>query len=172
MHNEFDRIYAEYHGKVLSYVKARIPNHHDAEDVTADIFVKVMSALDKYDSEKASLSTWIYTIAANAIRDHLRKATIRASHTQEVEEAHWDFFAREEDSCMDGLLNEEMLEVLADALESLSERERTVIILHFYKGIPHKELALQMNLSYANVRFINHKALEKLRTFFRQKEYI
>ena len=54
MSHSFDEIYAEYHNKVLSYVRARVHDPHEAEDITSDVFIKVMQAYENYDSEKAT----------------------------------------------------------------------------------------------------------------------
>lgn len=172
MSHSFDEIYAEYHNKVLSYVRARVHDPHEAEDITSDVFVKVMQSYENYDSEKAMLSTWIYTIAANTIRDHYRRLTVRARHNYDMEDETLEALAYEEDSCLDGLFREETLNLLADALQTLNERERMIVIMHYYKNISHKEIAEHLSLSHANVRFINHRALEKIRDYFSRQNYL
>lgn len=168
----FDEIYAEFYHKVLLYVRARVHDAHESEDITSDIFVKVMQSHGQYDSEKSMLSTWIYTIAANTIRDHYRRLSVKSRHSYDMEEETLEALAYEEDSCMDGLFREETLNLLADALQTLTERERIIVIMHYYKNISHKEIADHLDLSHANVRFINHKALEKIRDYFTQQNYL
>ena len=57
----------------------------------------------------------------------------------------------------------ELLTFLDDALDTLTERELAIVILRYYHGLSHKEVAKKMQLSYVNVRQICHVALEKLR---------
>ena len=54
-----EKIYLEYREKVFRYVRGKVSNLADAEDVTSEIFLKVQTSLDSYDEEKATLSTWI-----------------------------------------------------------------------------------------------------------------
>ena len=66
---EFEQIYAKFKDKVARYIYGKIPNEHDAEDLTSDVFVKVFKGLSGFDETKASLSTWIYRITQNAVID-------------------------------------------------------------------------------------------------------
>ena len=64
----------------------------------------------------------------------------------------------------DGSANlDELLESLNSALDALTERESAIVILHYYHGLSHKEIAGKMHLSYANARQLCHVALKKLR---------
>ena len=64
------------------------------------------------------------------------------------------------------IIKAEMLDQLADALESLADRERDLIILHYYSNLTLKEIAVKMRMSYANVKIIHKKALSKMRGQF------
>ena len=58
---------------------------------------------------------------------------------------------------------EETLNELADALEKLPQRERDLIILHYYTGLTLKEVAVKMSMSYSNTKLVHNKALMLLR---------
>ena len=62
-----------------------------------------------------------------------------------------------------GLLNEEALEQLANALENLEECERDLLLLHYYKNKSLKEIARIMGMSYSNTRIIHKKALDRMK---------
>ena len=68
-----EKIYLEYREKVFRYVRGKVASTADAEDVTSEIFLKVLSSLDSYDEEKATLSTWIYTTTHNAVCNYYRQ---------------------------------------------------------------------------------------------------
>ncbi|MDO4748204.1 MAG: sigma-70 family RNA polymerase sigma factor [Eubacteriales bacterium] len=165
-------IYQQYHHKVLLYVQARVKNPTEAEDITSDIFVKVMAGLDSFDSSKAQFSTWIYTIASNAIKDHIRKVTVRNKYSCSSSDVFLESIVSDECSCDEKLFENESLELLADALESLSERERRIVVLHYYKDLPHKEIAKELSLTYSNVRYINHQAIKKIKAYFQMREFV
>lgn len=149
-------IYCAYHGKVCGYIRSKINNAQDAEDLAADAFVKVYEKLDTFDETKASLSTWIYTITRNTLTDYFRT---RRSF-EEIPETLEGGSSVEESVC-----NGEMLDALAKALESLNERERYIIILRFYKGKTLTEIARQMGISYAYVKVLQNKAFDVLKKY-------
>lgn len=149
-------IYREYHSKVFRYIQTKISNRDTAEDIVSDVFVKVYEKIDSFDETKASLSTWIYTITRNTIIDYFR--TFRT--TEELPETMQDNGSIEEDVC-----RSEQLEILASGLETLEERERDIIILRYYKGMRLTEIADQLGISYAYVKFLQKKAFSGLKIF-------
>lgn len=151
-----EEIYLEYADKVSAYVRGKVDDPHEAEDLVSTVFLKVYRNLDTFDEAKASLSTWIYTITRNTVTDYYRT---RRVHTEYVEYM---------DAELDGIIdksnaNEALLEQLADALEKLREKERDLIVLHYYKGYTLKVIAEMMGMSYINAKVIHAKALTHLR---------
>ena len=152
-----EAIYRDYHGKVSGYIRSKINSPQDAEDITADVFLKVYEKLDTFDESKASLSTWIYTITRNTLTDYFRTRKVFAEITEIIE----DDISVEEEVC-----NAEMLETLADALETLEERERDIIILRFFSGKTLRDISSQMSISYAYVKILQNNAFAKIKNFF------
>lgn len=149
-----EKIYLDYRDKVYGYIVSKINNPHDAEDLTADVFVKIYAKLDTFDKSKASLSTWIYTVTRNTLTDYFRTRKVFAEIPEDVED---------ETSVVDEICNAETLEKLADALETLDKRERDIIILRYYSGKTLKEIAGKLGISYSYVKILQNKALEHLR---------
>ena len=152
-----EAIYRDYHGKVSGYIRSKINSPQDAEDITADVFLKVYEKLDTFDETKASLSTWIYTITQNTLTDYFRTRKVFAEIPETIE----DDISVEEEVC-----NAEILETLADALETLDERERDIIILRFYCGKTLKDISVQTGISYAYVKVLQNNAFAKIKNFF------
>ena len=156
-------IYKEYHDKVLSYIRGKVGNAEDAEDICSDVFLKIQNKLDEYDQEKAAVSTWVYTIARYSIIDYYR--THKTS--EEIpEELSSDY---EIDS---SLLRRETLEELAEALKKLSEEERLVIILHYYHNMSLKDIEKETDMSYGQVKLRHNSALSEMKKFFSKKSAI
>ncbi|MCQ2472251.1 MAG: sigma-70 family RNA polymerase sigma factor [Clostridia bacterium] len=154
---QMQAVYCTYHSKVCGYLRSKINNVQDIEDLAADIFVKVYEKLDTFDETKASLSTWIYTIARNTLTDFFRTHKTFEEIPQTMEG---------DSSIEENICNTEMLDALADALESLDERERDIIILRFYKGKTLKEISEQMGISYAYVKVLQNKAFAVMKKYF------
>ena len=148
-------LYEQYYGKIMAYIRSRIRDRETAEDLCSDVFTKVCASIDSFDSDKASVSTWIYTIARNTLTDYYRTRRVY----EEIPEDFEDGSNIEESVC-----NEDMLERLADALETLDERERSIVILHYYSGKTLGEIAERLGISYAYVKVLHNKALSRLKS--------
>ena len=149
-----EEIYAEYHQKVSAYVRGKVQDLHQAEDLVSAVFLKVVQGLDGYDPAKASVSTWVYTITRNTVTDYFR--------TRRAVVALEDYMLDQSDD----VPNEEALDILADALLRLKENERDLIVLHYYKGYTLKAAAEMMGMSYINAKVVHKKALTRLREFY------
>ena len=149
-----EQIYLQYHDKVRAYVRGKIQDPHGVEDLVSAVFMKIVQKLDSYDPTKSSVSTWVYTITRNTVTDHFRtRRTLMALEDCMADEAPEE-------------LNDGVLDSLADALMSLKEKERDLIVLHYYSGHTLKTVAEMMGMSYINAKVIHKKALESLRAFF------
>ena len=157
---DIETIYRDYHDKLLNYIRSKVKLTEHAEDICSDVFIKVQNYLGGYDSEKASLSTWIFTIARNTIIDYYRTHKT----TEEIpEELSSDFKVDSE------LLNRETLSELADALKKLSDEERMVIVLHYYEGLKLREIEARTGLSYGQVKIRHNSALKVMKEYFSKK---
>lgn len=151
---ELEQIYAAYSGKVMGYIMARVQHRADAEDLCADVFEKVFRRIDEYDQEKASLSTWIFTITRNTVIDHFRKS----KPTEDLDENLSD------DTAVDAsMLEQETLGELAAALNQMPQELRDIVVLLYYDRKPMTEIAKLMHLSYGAVKLRHQKALTLLK---------
>ena len=153
-----EKIYLEYKEKVFRYVRGKVSNVADAEDVTSEIFLKIQTSLDSYDEEKATLSTWIYTITHNTVCNYYREQSRRALSLDE------NALYSDTDGVMAEIENEILKEQLAVALETLTEREQDIIVLYYYHEIPLQDIAIKMGITYTNAKFIKHNAIKKLKS--------
>ena len=151
-----ERVYLDYRDKVRRYISRKVRNIHDIEDLTSDVFVKVYEKLEKFDGEKASVSTWVYTITRNTVIDFYRT-------NKTCEELPETLVS--DDGVDENVIREESLSELCDALESLDERSRDLIIFHYYKGLTLKEIAEKMSISYSYAKLLHNNALAKLKDF-------
>ncbi len=154
-----EEIYKEYHDKVMAYIRNRINNYEDAEDLCAEVFLKIQQRYDDYDKEKAALSTWIYAITRNAVIDHYRVNRISEELPEDI---------ASEEAIDTDIIRKETLGELADALLQLSEEERTVIVLHYYEGLTLKQIEAKTGLSYGKVKLRHNSAIDKMKIFFRK----
>lgn len=152
--NEKEQIYNLYYQKVKSYIRGKVSNAQDVEDLASDVFLKVYEKLDRFDDSKASLSTWIYTITRNTVIDHYRTQ----KKFTPLDESY-----PAEDNVDGALLQEEMIESLATQLEKLDKRAQKIVILRYFHEKTLKDIAQQMELSYSYVKVLHNQALNDLR---------
>ena len=153
-HPDIEQIYTEYRDRVMGYIYARLRSRADAEDLCQDVFEKINMKLESFDSGKASISTWIYSITRNSVIDFYR-----LSHPHE----EIDENMAQDGAVDDNLLNDETLEELAEALEKLPAELREIVVLRYYDGIPLTEIAKKMGMSYGMVKLRHNSALELIR---------
>ena len=158
-----DFIYTQYCDKVFGFVRSKLFNRTEAEDIVQTVFLKVYSNLDKYDETKASLSTWIYTITRNTVYDYLKEK--RDHPVLEL----MDNTVYSADEPEDSILNNEALEELACALEKLPQDQRDIIILVYYKNLDRRKVAEMLGMTYGQVRYLHDKAMKRLGELLHKK---
>ena len=153
---DIECLYAQYHGKVMGYLQARLHNMALSEDLCAEVFEKAIRKQDSFDPEKSAVGTWIFTITRNTLIDYYR----RAKPSEELDENLSDDTELDED-----LLKDETLSELAAALKKLPQQMMDIIVLRYYDGKPLTEIAEMMNLSYGAVKLRHQNALMLLREY-------
>lgn len=150
-----ERIYKEYYPKVVGYVRSKVSSPDDGEDICSNIMMKVMKGLPGFDPAKASLATWIFAIARNAVIDYYRQRKAYEELDENIPCASDDF---------ETIFKEDALEELARALRKLSEQERNVIVLHYYRNMTLKDIASSACMSYSNIKKIHARGLLHLKS--------
>ena len=150
-------VYALYYDRVFGYVLNRVRSRPDAEDVASEVFLKLYS-LAGFDPRRRGAASYVFRAMQTTLADYYRE---RGSLCVVPEET--DGLSGGED------LDDTLVE-LDRALDTLAEREREIVILHYYNGLSHREIAEKMRLSYANVRQLCHVALRKLRSAMRETD--
>jgi len=144
-------LYVRYADDVLRYVTGFIRDHHEAEDITQNVFAKLMTAINKYEEREVPFDAWILRVARNAALDHLRAR--RAIPTEEVRLT--DTGAAE--TAVD------RGRALRQALESLPEDQREVLILRHIAGLSPMEIADTLDKSESSVHGLHHRGRRSLR---------
>lgn len=148
-----NKLYEDYHYKVLGYIQKQVNDFYLAEDLCSDVFVKVYEKLDTYNKSMSSISTWIFTITRNKLIDYYRTRKVMVDIPETL--------ASEEDD--EELFTPDQLSSLAKALSTLDEREKTIIVSYYYENISLKEIAENLNISYAYVKVLHKNSLAKLK---------
>lgn len=147
-------LYLEYRTVVFSYISARVSSREDAEDLCQTVFTKLLKALETYDEEKASISTFLYQMAHNAVIDYYR--TLHQHKEISEDDALLP-------SAEDVVMNRVWAQEIANAISCLPEEQRDILVLRFYKGWTLVRIAQEMGLTYNAVVSRQKSAFEKIR---------
>jgi RNA polymerase sigma-70 factor (ECF subfamily) len=162
----YEELVTRYHGKIYGLVYNMTSNREDAEDLVQDIFVKAYQSLSRFQG-KSSFYTWIYRIAVNRtinfVKKRKRKMAMSLNDTDaglERDPAYVELSSKggpDHDFSIT-----ELQEKLNEALQTLSEKHRTVVVLHDIQGVPHEEIAKMTKTSTGTVRSRLFYARQKL----------
>lgn len=151
--------YEAYGRPVYSYIRFHVNSADTAEDVTADTFLKATRSIAQFDSAKGSARAWIFRIAENTLRDHLRRARIR----QHISLSGLRDLAIDAPSPEERLLWEEQVARLLEAVAGLGERDRDLVSLRYGSELGSAAIAEIRGMSEAAVRKGLSRALHRLR---------
>lgn len=157
----FREVYARYIKPVHAYIHKRVRNHHDAEDLTAQVFSQALKHMDPREPGEPEIAAWLFTSARNASANHARTRKFVAHVSiEEVGEPRQD--ERDTDPGR-ALLDEEEMSRLIDAVSELPGEQRQAMIMRFVDGLPHAEIAHALGRTEGSARVLVHRTLETLR---------
>ena len=154
---EFQTFYQEHLGMIYRYVYSKVGNRQEAEDLTTQIFMKAIRNVD-IERGQASIQTWLFQVARTTIADYWRqyyRAEVRS--LEELLEAGWEGPV-EEQGPLDNRAPEELIQAI---LLLLPEQQREVLKCRFLLHLTIKETALRMNITEANVKVTQFRALKR-----------
>jgi RNA polymerase sigma-70 factor (ECF subfamily) len=144
-------LYLRYKNNVYGYVLSIVRDQHEAEDVTQSVFLKLISAIQKYQAREVPFTSWILRVARNAALDHLRHR--RPLPCDVLPEA-----SREADDARC-----ERRWGLAQALQALPEDQRGVVVMRHVVGLSPAEIANRMGRTESSIHGLHHRARKALR---------
>ena len=152
----FAQLYEEHFDKIYRYVTIRIGDRMDAEDVSQQVFIKVLQSISSFKWRGIPFSAWLFRIAHNQVIDYLRK---KKRATVPLDES----LASSEDNPQ--LIAEQRLDIeqLVLAVQRLTEAQREVISLRFAGELPIAQVAEVMGKSQGAVKALQHSAIVALR---------
>jgi RNA polymerase sigma-70 factor, ECF subfamily len=154
----FSVLYDFYFPRVWSYVIRRVSHRQTAEDLTSQVFLKVVEALPRRRND-GPFGAWVFRIATNTLIDHYRVASRRPSEALEEVEAVASGDAQP-DEVAEARLQFGMIEKI---LAELPERDRRIVGLKFFGGLSNREIAEVEGIAENNAGVVVHRALEKIR---------
>jgi RNA polymerase sigma-70 factor, ECF subfamily len=155
------RLFQRYATPLLRFTGRILGDPAEAEEITQDVFLKLMVRADQYDG-RAPVASWLFAIATNACRDRLRRSVRRPSVALEAVAE-----VREPGLPVDErLAQRQRREAVRRALAELSHEQREALVLARYHGMPYAEIARTLDISEGAVKTRIFRAMETLKAHF------
>lgn len=164
----FGALVEKYGGRIARLVRGFVRNEQDAQDVAQDAFLKAFARLDRFDGRSA-FYTWLYRIAANTAMDHNKKvrrrpAPLPLEAPREEEEGRTGISpAAPGPSPAQGAMTAELRRRIDEAMDSLPEVYRQVVVLRELEGLSYDDMARALGVSRGTVESRLFRARERLR---------
>lgn len=155
---ELESLLSVYLGKVRQLFYPMVCDHALADDLTQETFLRAWRSLDGFE-KRCRMSTWLYRIAMNVLRDHQRRMQ-SGGRTGEM-----DLAGIAEPRCepLEGMLDDERSLVIRDALMELPMPLRVAINLTYLQGLSNGEAAEVAQCSLATMYWRVHQAKKQLK---------
>ena len=156
----FAELYERYYDQIFRYVSFKCGSRLEAEDLTGEVFLRMLESIDKFKFQGFPFTSWLYRIAHNLVVDNFR----RKGRKPTVPLDKVLHFSSEKDGEMEtqAQINWSMGEVV-EAMSSLTDLQREVITLRFVAGLSIAETADAVGRKENAVKALQHAGIRKLR---------
>lgn len=159
----FDELIRHYLKKVLRLVYLMVKDRSLAEDITQEVFLLAYKNLGKFRQE-SSMQTWVYRIAVNEAKKHLRSWSFR----------HLFFKSEVDIEVVEGaesaVLQNDLRTRFAHLVMKLPHNYRQLIVLHYYEELSVEEIAVILEMTTGAVYTKMHRARQKLKALMETEE--
>lgn len=146
-------LYSTHIENVRGYLQSILRNEEDAEDVAQQVFMRMLSAIGRYEQRDATFLTWLLRIAHNAAIDHIRRTKPQSPLLDEEPSA-----AR-----IGEAERRELVSALEKAFVELPEDHRKVLVMRHVAGLSPGEIAAEVGRTVGAVHCLHHRARRQAR---------
>jgi RNA polymerase sigma factor (sigma-70 family) len=160
----FTELYDEYFDRINRYLRCRVNNMWDADDLTTVVFLKALEKFAQYD-RRNSFAAWIFRIAQNTFIDFLRKK-------KEIPLDTGEWLSEDDDETWQPektLLNMEQIKHLHHQLGQLSQDQRDVLTLRYFGELKINQVAEVLGKTESSIKMISRRGLHKLHQLFEKE---
>ena len=154
------KLYGVFQGKIYRYVFFKCGNHADAEDMTNEVFLRMIQSIANFQWKGIAFSSWLFRIASNLVIDYYRNKARRNTESIEerdyIGETNWEQIS-------EFLDNRDLFKIIYEDTDHLSELQKEVVNLRFIGDLSLKETAEAMSKNVNSVKAIQHAAIKKLK---------
>ena len=153
-------LYGVFREKIYRYVFFKCGNHADAEDITNEVFLRMIQSIANFQWKGIGFSSWLFKIASNLVIDYYRNKSRRNIESIEkrdyIGETNWEQIS-------EFLDNRDLFHAIYKDTDDLTDLQKEVVNLRFIGDLSLKETAEAMSKNVNSVKAIQHAAIKKLK---------
>src|SRR5579859_214694 len=157
----FERLYVEFHPRVLAVCRRMLQSHDEAQDAANDVFLRLPDAMKSYDSAQP-FSRWISRVAGNYCIDLLRRRRAASRVLEPVNPEGPEPVALNR-SPFEDLLSEETSGAVRDAILALPEHYLVPLVMRYFSELSYDEIAQRLGTSRAHIAVLIFRAKQRMR---------
>jgi RNA polymerase sigma-70 factor (ECF subfamily) len=159
-------LFEKYYEGLFRFLYYRVGDTKTAEDLTSEVFLRMIKALPGLQEQSISFQAWLFQIARNLAIDHYRKTSFR-------KEVQLDDGILAKGGNLDDTVEKNLsVEKLYRALARLPENQRDVVILRFIVSMPVGDVALMLHKSEDSVKGLQRRGLTMLKELLTEWEVV
>jgi RNA polymerase sigma-70 factor (ECF subfamily) len=151
-------LYVRYADNIYGYLCSIVRDDHEAEDLTQHVFAKLFTILPKYERRAVPFSGWILRVAHNVAIDHMRQHRMIPAE---------DVMARESGG---ESMGDERSRSFREALESLPDQQRRVLVMRHVVGLSPGEIAEELGRSEGSIHGLHHRGRRALQQALEERD--
>ncbi len=166
----FAALFRRHHDEIYRYCARRLPNQATAEDVTSQVFLKMVKKFNSFMGNEKAFRCWLYRIACNEINSYFRQAGRQTRVFEKIQQDCPTEMPDTTDDCDQADENEQQMTFLKNAIDTLKPTHQDIISLRFYEGLNSEQIGNILEMKPATVRSQLARALKKLQDLYKNRQ--
>lgn len=162
-HRAFEALYDHHYQPVYTYIYYRVGQRELAEDLTSDVFERMVSKIDSWQPGDKPFIAWLYTIAGNLVRNDIKRHKRITWLSLEDHDSKNPLAEESEAGLMAQISKSLQSQQIIQSINKLTEDQRQVVILRFIQGLPTAEVAQKLGKPETSIKALQRRAIGALR---------
>ena len=161
----FSALFRRHYDEIYRYCARRLPERGTAEDVTSQVFLKMLKNFDSFTGDEVGFRCWLFRIACNEINSFYRRS---ARHSKAMDKLRQQ--SRQQDTAADETSdpeNQEKIDFLKTAIGQLQSNHQDILTLRYFQGLNSEQIGEVLRMNPATVRSQLSRSLKKLKKLYR-----
>ena len=166
----FAALFRRHYDEIYRYCARRLPSAAIAEDVTSQVFLKMVKTFSNFMGDETAFRCWLFRIACNEINSHFRRAGRQTKAFEKIKNESPTELPDTTDDCGDDEENAAKREFLQEAMSRLKPAHQDIVSLRFYEGLNSSEIGKVLDMKPATVRSQLARALKTIKEFYENRQ--